>query len=284
MSGRLVRALGRALRALVGVAILGWASPSRTEIVWIAHALGGIDGRDYTNSAEAFALNYERGFRVFEVDLMLTADGQICAFHSLDSMNREFGLPQRVVEVPQALFLQQRYYQRYHPLCADELRALILRHPNARFVLDIKDSRNTRQREDLQVYEQAYRRIYDRLLREWAASPQIWDQILPQIYREPDLAWLLDRHPFPRLIYSLYRTPDDNETVLRFVRANPSIWAVAVERRRFDPRLASAVARLGRGLFVYTVNDEAELRAYLSRGATGFYTDFHPPRLAPMLW
>ena len=47
----------------------------------IAHAFGGIDDKTYTNSLEAFQTNYDKGFRVFEVDLILTSDGGLAARH-----------------------------------------------------------------------------------------------------------------------------------------------------------------------------------------------------------
>ncbi|OKP95063.1 glycerophosphodiester phosphodiesterase family protein [Paenibacillus sp. P46E] len=47
----------------------------------VAHTMGGINGHTYTNTVEAFAANYEQGSRVFEADLLLTADDQLVARH-----------------------------------------------------------------------------------------------------------------------------------------------------------------------------------------------------------
>lgn len=47
----------------------------------IAHAFGGVDGASYTNSYEAFITNYNRGYRLFEVDLVQTTDGKLVARH-----------------------------------------------------------------------------------------------------------------------------------------------------------------------------------------------------------
>ena len=41
----------------------------------IAHALGGMDGKDYLNSREGFLFMYEQGVRLFELDLSRTSDG-----------------------------------------------------------------------------------------------------------------------------------------------------------------------------------------------------------------
>lgn len=48
---------------------------------YIAHALGGIEGENYTNSQEALKTNYEKGVRLFEVDINLTADGKLVCVH-----------------------------------------------------------------------------------------------------------------------------------------------------------------------------------------------------------
>ena len=48
---------------------------------YMAHALGGIYGENYTNSKEALESNYNKGVRLFEVDINLTADGKLVCVH-----------------------------------------------------------------------------------------------------------------------------------------------------------------------------------------------------------
>lgn len=52
---------------------------------YIAHALGGYKKTAYTNTKEAFENSYRKGFRFFEVDLTITPDNKIIAFHSVGS-------------------------------------------------------------------------------------------------------------------------------------------------------------------------------------------------------
>lgn len=52
---------------------------SSNDIKWtdhtlVAHALGENGDKSYTNSYEAFIANYEKGQRLFEVDLQMTSD------------------------------------------------------------------------------------------------------------------------------------------------------------------------------------------------------------------
>ena len=55
----------------------------------MAHALGGIDNYDYTNSLEAFYQNYNAGTRLFEIDLDTTSDGDICLIHTWEDFRNK---------------------------------------------------------------------------------------------------------------------------------------------------------------------------------------------------
>jgi glycerophosphoryl diester phosphodiesterase len=50
----------------------------------VLHGFGYIDGHMVTNSIEAFLTNYDRGFRVFEVNLQMTSDDRLIARHDWD--------------------------------------------------------------------------------------------------------------------------------------------------------------------------------------------------------
>ena len=47
----------------------------------IAHAMGGLDGRDYLNSIDGFYPAYQKGYRVFEMDILLTKDNVAIGKH-----------------------------------------------------------------------------------------------------------------------------------------------------------------------------------------------------------
>lgn len=48
---------------------------------FIAHAGGGIDGKSYTNSLEAVEKSIKNGFKLIELDLLVTDDDKIIAAH-----------------------------------------------------------------------------------------------------------------------------------------------------------------------------------------------------------
>lgn len=281
-----IRVLLVVLLALIVAGVHEWNPPKQpraittplARITWIAHALGGVGGKDYTNSLEAFVFSYGRGFRVFEIDLMFTADRDVCAFHSLDSMGREFGVPHRVSEVDAATFRGLRYFGKYTPICLEELGRLMDQYPDALIVLDMKDSQNNAPEQDMRVSRDAFEQIYQHIFEAWRSHPERWQRIIPQIYHAEDLSFLQASHQrFHSVIYTLYRTNASDDEVIAFVSMHPEITAVTTYKTRFRPELAARLANLGRDTFVHTLNDKAEIDGFIARGATGFYTDFHAP-------
>lgn len=53
----------------------------------IAHAGGGINGKKYTNSLEAMEQSIEHGFKMIELDLLISSDGRIVAVHDWKSFH-----------------------------------------------------------------------------------------------------------------------------------------------------------------------------------------------------
>lgn len=47
----------------------------------VAHAMGGLDGKDYLNSIDGFYPAYEKGYRIFEMDILLTSDNVAVGKH-----------------------------------------------------------------------------------------------------------------------------------------------------------------------------------------------------------
>ena len=58
---------------------------------FIAHAGGAINGIKYLNTLEALNYNYKNGFKLFELDLQITADGFIVASHDWNSWKNSTG-------------------------------------------------------------------------------------------------------------------------------------------------------------------------------------------------
>ncbi|MGF1753570.1 hypothetical protein L4C33_08240, partial [Vibrio makurazakiensis] len=81
----------------------------------IAHAGGGIDGLKYTNSLEAVENSIRNGFKMIELDLLTSLDGEIVAahdwnhFHSITDSNQ-------TNKISHFDFMRKKIYGTYHPL------------------------------------------------------------------------------------------------------------------------------------------------------------------------
>lgn len=62
---------------------------SQSNFKTIAHALGGVNSKNYLNSKEAFEESYKKGFKFFEADISATTDGQMVLTHG-GSVNYTF--------------------------------------------------------------------------------------------------------------------------------------------------------------------------------------------------
>jgi glycerophosphoryl diester phosphodiesterase len=251
------------------------APPNARQL--IAHALGGIDGHTYTNSLEAFQLNYANGFRLFEVDLLFLADQGIAAFHSLDSVHKEFGTSERIATLAKADFNSRLTYGKYHTLDLGQLADLARHHPEAKFVLDLKDSADRNNDEDLIHDPQQFSRLLTAVIEQIGTASPVLQQFIPQIYCEQDLSTVNAAHFFPTVIYTLYRTSASDSQVLAFAKANPQIKYVAFDTRRFSEKLARDLKSAGVRSLVYTVNSPPQMQSLKAAGAYGFYTDFIRP-------
>lgn len=251
--------------------------PKHVGLVMISHALGTVDGVTYTNSREAFTESIHRGFQWFEVDLVETADGQLVACHALGPLQRELGSAARIDEMTHRQYVSARLYRRYTPLDLSAILDLVERHPEIRLILDVKNSANRTQGEDLTHAPDVFQRIHRKL---WAVlknhPPGVIARLYPQIYAPADAAMLRRETGYAQWIFTTYRFGGSDRDIMAAVVDDPKIVAVAFEKRRFRRPLTQWLRAQGRGVWVFVVNGAEEADAFSFLGANGFYTDFLP--------
>jgi glycerophosphoryl diester phosphodiesterase len=102
---------------------------------YIAHAGGEINGHIYTNSLEALNASYEKGFRLFELDIAKTKDGKYIASHDWGTWaactNYEGNCP-----VTNEEFLKHKFYDNLTPLDMDKINSWFSQHKDAILVTD----------------------------------------------------------------------------------------------------------------------------------------------------
>lgn len=240
----------------------------------MAHALGGIDGKDYTNSLEAFMVNYAGGTRLFEIDLEITTDGKIALTHTWEDFSAMTGLENRALSSEE--FKSARIEGKYTPVLLEDLLQLMETYRDFYVIVDSK-------RFDVE----GTRMIYDLLLQEIdAVDPQLAHRFIPQAYN-PDIYDTLDQEydRFDDIIFTLYSyyVESDGQKIYQFVQDRhvpvvvmhmdndwaekviTDILAYAKQQQREDEFT----------IYIHTVNDmDKALNIIEEQGFFGVYSDF----------
>lgn len=102
---------------------------------FIAHAAGEVNGIKSTNSVEALNSNYQKGFRLFELDIIETSDGQYVAAHDWKMWAR-FTDYTGDLPVSHAEFMQHKIYGKYSTMDMKAINGWFAAHPDAILITD----------------------------------------------------------------------------------------------------------------------------------------------------
>lgn len=245
-----------------------WAESS----AYIAHALGGVDSKEYTNSKEAFEESITKGFRNFEADLEYSTEGELVLIHSweratlkeLFSMN----VPEDNLETPlsTAEFKAQKIYGKYTPLTFRELLLLMKEYPDMYLILDGKyDDEDTVRKEYRDIVKAAEE-----------VDPELLKRLVPQIYNTRMYEWVMDAYDFRSMIFSWYKYGAaglEPEPLFDFCEER-GIKVCAMKDALENALLDKEAFNRDLYIFVYTVNNEKDRERLFRNGVKGIYTDF----------
>lgn len=230
----------------------------------IAHALGEIDGKEYTNSKDAFLNSYQKGFKVFEVDLMQTTDHVMVARHywgkDLSDPKSKGGSP-----VSYSQFKKIKLYGKYTSVSLKELFELMDQYPDTYIMTDTKDSDAAAAKDDFSVIVRTARDM---------KKEYLLDRVIVQIYNQPMYHAIQQVHAFRHVVYTTYKQTDVAfSKMIRFCKAN-GIEAVTVPSSSVNDFRMELLNKAGIYSFTHTVNSVYETREYMKLGVYGVYTDF----------
>ena len=209
----------------------------------ITHALGGIDGLTYLNSRESFINYYDKGCRLFEVDLTQTSDGVwVCRHNWKESLGQWEGEERKVLSSEE--FLNTPIYGKYTPMTFEDLLKLLDEYPQ-------------------------YREISIK-----AGIEHTLKQISPEIYNSAMYPGTALLYKFPAYIYSLWQeyTTEELNDIAEFCQTN-KIMAVTIYRDYWSEEVQKIFDERDILVYIYTINDKEEARRYLANGAQGVCTD-----------
>ena len=218
---------------------------------WIlAHR--GASGEAPENTLESFLLAVEQGADVIELDLWLTRDGQLVAFHDVEL---RAGLQRKAPVESLTLYRFQRALKKGSGIEAPTLQQILRSLPEAQpLILDIK-----RRNADPKA-------IGDTLAEALSGR----DQVLISSFDWPLLADLKARLPGVPVAPIGDRQPG----ALLESAIELDSFSVHCHRKLARREFLLAAAEAGKPPLVYTVNRPFLARNVLHRGAAGIFTDY----------
>lgn len=235
----------------------------------IAHACGGIEGMNYTNSVEAFRHSYENGFRTIEVDFGRTLDDRFVCVHDWDArLNGKYPAGHVYSEEE---FMKIQVYDHFTPMSLETLFGLMREYTDVWIITDTKDDDWETIRKDFQI-------LYD-TARE-TDSLELLDRFVVQLYNYDMYDAVEAIYPFPSYILTLYKLgqPDNARFIeyCRFCKAR-NIRAITMWDSWVSAQMTEIADLYGIDIYAHTVNDEDAAENLEAMGVAGIYTDFLTP-------
>jgi hypothetical protein len=227
-----------------------WSAAKVDPRRFIAHAGGSIDGRRYTNSREAIDLAYDQGFRLIELDLIETRDGQLVAAHDWEAWREAAG---STVAVPSRQeFKASLLHGSYHTMDLADVDRWFAARPDAFLVTDkVTD----------------FARLVDGFSH--------LDRLIVEVFSVADFHRALRagvRYPMLSLRAALAN--DGEDEIVSLLRSEPvKFVAVASRMVQRQRRLLAGLRRNQACSYVFTSSDGQYLESVFDRLVFGAYTD-----------
>lgn len=232
----------------------------------ITHALGGIDGKTYTNSIDALDYNYKQGKRVFEADFHYTADAKIILTHDFqETQNNLIDFPDGYIPTYEE-FMNNRIYYKYHPSDAQQLLEYMKMHYDMYLVTDIKY-------DDITTVTAILSELVQIAKNE--NIEEVLDRFIIQFYSEQNYYDIQAIYPFKNYIYSLYAEHNkDFEAVKNFCLANQIPVVLMKSSWVVDETTLNVFNEHDIKVYVYTLNNLTNIFNRKNQGVYGFVSDY----------
>lgn len=235
----------------------------------IAHACGGIDGYTYTDSLEALNQSYEKGDRLFDIDLRFSSDGEIVLRHewqqdleqpefdylmNTESYVDEYQVGQIVREQLPTLeqFKNTLIFSKYTPLSFRDVVNWMRKHSDAYMVLDVKEDP---------------KETYTWIVEHFKEDEEILNHLVLSCYDSQDLKAVLGIYPFKNYMLRQYvNNPDKFDEIISDCNEY-HIKAVSVDLKYKTDEKIQDIRNNGIKIYWAVENDLEEYkREYLGDG------------------
>lgn len=217
---------------------------------YIAHAAGGIDGHQYTNSLEALNNSIALEYKLIEIDLIETSDNHLVGAHDWTHYKKITGYPENL-QTEDALtlteFKSKKIKEKYTPIDAGKIREIFIKNPDLILVTDKTNN-------------------FELLLEEFPFN----ERLVVEIFSYNNYFKAIKAGIKNPLLY-ISGSDDDFEFIedndVRMISVHTSV--IAKKKREFEGLYEQGVR-----IFVFSSNNAEFIKQHLGKSATAFYTDF----------
>ena len=224
----------------------------------VAHACGGmnVDGKTkkYLNVVEGVDYHYAHGTRMFEVDFAFSKEGELVGTHKYEYL-KGYGNNNRIgiEEYNNALILD-----RFHGITSQRLFELIQKYPDAKFIIDTKES-------DPYL-------IYEKLIDDANSfGVDLSGSILPFVSSKNMLERLEAAYDFEEIMFTNYKAKLNTNELLKIVEAHDKINYLHIFPTDFSRIEINEFNK--RGIRVFAHMDNGPFHVALNYGCTGIFSD-----------
>lgn len=244
-----------------------------TKFHFIAHSGGGVDGKTYTNSLEAWQHSYDSGIRVIDADLAYTSDGHLVLRHdwndNLEQNSERMGLSKRFFDQNESLrfllqqdrmslqnFKNKKIHSKYSPMVLEDMIWFMENHKDIYVATDMKD-------DILQSYKDLVKIAHK------MKKKDILNRIIVNLYNYELYTHVMKIYPWKNItLRQHYFRKKDWKKLFEFCIKN-QIHVLNVSSCYMNEKEIQSFVKAGIHIYVAVVDYISDMRHYKSLGASG---------------
>ena len=243
---------------------------------FIAHSGGGIDGKIYSNSLDAWNLSYANGNRLFDADMRLTSDGYVVLRHELHNnlelndvamkdskitVNRfnllDFSVSQGNMTHDE--FMNSKIFSKYSPMDLDTMIKFIKEHDDVYVLIDAKEELET---------------IYTKIVEAADYDENILEHIVPSLYRYSEYEVIMNIYKFKEVGMRQYINNNLKYNELLDFMLKNNIHVLNVDIQHIQDADIKRFKENGIRIYVAVIDYISDMKYYESLGADGAVTNY----------
>ncbi|PXV90179.1 glycerophosphoryl diester phosphodiesterase [Lachnotalea glycerini] len=236
---------------------------------YVAHALGGIDGLEYTNSKEALEYSYSMGNRLMEIDFLYTSDGKLVCRHKWSDDFKDGFSNENIPDYE--TFMSSKIYGIYTPLDLEAVLQFARDNPDVYFITDTKLEAG-QVIAILESIEEAAEKI---------GYTDYKRQFVIQFYNYENYEQIRERFSFENYIFTLYHMKSELrengiDNILDFC-VEKNIKVLTIPQKYITKEICKKLKKNGITVFVHTIDSRKSVLELRFMGVNGVYSNYVYP-------